>query len=152
MWLTNEIKVSECNYWEHPEIIDFLIGITANEFGFNEWKDYFEKKLVKKYQEGNNKFWLVTDLQDQLIATCGALQESEKVVKMNCFYVDKEYRKKGIGKVLYDLFIDFVKKENYESIILCTFKEFGDAIDFYKKRGFELYKVDADEFWYKKDV
>ena len=48
--------------------------------------------------------------------------------------------------------MDFAIKENYKTVILCTFKEFDAAIKFYEKRGFELYERVEDEFWYKKDL
>ena len=33
---------------------------------------------------------------------------------MNCFYIDSKYRNLGIGKRLYNLFIEFAKKEDYK--------------------------------------
>lgn len=147
-----ELKIIECNYWEREDAIKFLIKITSEEFGFTEWNNYFEHKLVQKYKTGNNKFWIALNKDNHIIGTCGALQETEKIIKMNCFYIDSNYRNLGIGNKLYDLFMDFAIKENYKTVILCTFKEFGAAIKFYKKRGFELYERVEDEFWYKKDL
>ena len=148
----SEIKIVECNYWEREDAIKFLIKITSEEFGFTEWNNYFEHKLVEKYKIGNNKFWIALNSENQIIGTCGGLQESNKKIKMNCFYIDSEYRNLGIGKKFYDLFLEFAKKEDYKTIILCTFKEFDIAIRFYEKRGFKLYETTEDEFWYKKEL
>lgn len=148
----SEIKILECKYGEREDIIKFLIRITSEEFGFTYWKDYFEHKLVEKYKTGNNKFWIALNKENQIVGTCGGLQQTDKIIKMNCFYIDSEYRNLGIGNKLYDLFLDFVKKEKYEEIILCTFKEFDIAIKFYEKRGFNLYETVEDEFWYRKEV
>lgn len=147
----NEIRIIECNYAEREDIVKFLIKITSEEFGFTEWRDYFERKLVEKYKKGNNKFWIALNSKEEIIGTCGALQQEEKILKMNCFYVDSKYRERGIGKKLYELFIEFAK-ENYEEIILCTYKEFDKAIKFYEKRGFKLYETIDNEFWYKKEL
>ena len=147
----NEIRIIECNYAEREEIAKFLIKITSEEFGFTEWKDYFERKLVEKYKKGNNKFWIALNSKEEIIGTCGALQQEEKILKMNCFYIDSKYRQTGIGKKLYDLFIEFARK-NYKTIILCTYKEFDKAIKFYEKRGFKLYETMDNEFWYKKEL
>lgn len=148
----SEIKIVECNYWEREDAIKFLIKITSEEFGFTEWENYFEHKLVQKYKKGNNKFLIALNSKNEIIGTCGGLQVSDKTIKMNCFYVDFKYRNIGIGKKLYDLFFKFVEKENYKTIILCTFKEFDIAIKFYEKRGFELYETIENEFWYKKEL
>ena len=148
----SEIKIVECKYGEREDIIKFLVQITSEEFGFTYWKDYFEHKLVEKYKTGNNKFWIVLNKENEIIGTCGGLQQTDKIKKFNCFYINAEYRNLGIGQRLYDLFLDFAEKEKYKEIILCTFKEFDKAIKFYEKRGFKLYETIEDEFWYRKKL
>lgn len=150
--MTEEIKIIECKYGERQDIIDFLIKITSEEFGFTEWKNYFEHKLVEKYKTGKNKFWIALNNENKIVGTCGAISQTDKQLKMNCFYIDAKYRGLGIGERLYNLFIEFAKKENYKEIILCTFKEFDIAMKFYEKRGFTLYETIEDEFWYKKEL
>ena len=39
-----ELKIIECKYGEREDIIKFLIQITSEEFGFTDWRDYFEHK------------------------------------------------------------------------------------------------------------
>ena len=152
MMENNKIKIIECKYGTRDDVIKFLVKITSEEFGFNDWKDYFERKLVEKYKTGKNNFWIAINNENQVIGTCGALQQTENVIKMNCFYINSEYRNKGIGKKLYNVFIDFAKKEKYNEIILCTFKEFDRAIRFYKERGFKLYETIENELWYRKNL
>lgn len=148
----NEIKITECRYGEREDVIKFLVQITSEEFGFSSWKDYFEHKLVEKYKTGKNNFLIALNKENKIIGTCGGLQQTDKIIKMNCFYINSEYRNLGIGKKLYDLFYNFAKRENYKEIILCTFKEFDIAIKFYEKRGFKLYETTDDEFWYRKEL
>lgn len=148
----NEIKIIECRYGEREDVIKFLVQITSEEFGFSNWKDYFAHKLVEKYKTGKNNFWIALNKENKIIGTCGGLQQTDKIIKMNCFYISSEYRNFGIGKNLYDLFLDFAKRTNYKEIILCTFKEFDIAIKFYEKRGFKLYEITDDEFWYRKEL
>ena len=148
----NEIKIIECKYGEREDIIKFLINITSKEFGYTDWKEYFEHKLVEKYKTGKNNFWVVLNKDNKIIGTCGALQQTENVIKMNCFYIDSKYRNLGIGKRLYNLFIEFAKKEDYKEIILFTYKKFDRAIRFYEERGFKLYEVVEDELWYKTEL
>ena len=148
----NEIEIIECEYGEREDVIRFLVQITSEEFGFTDWKDYFEHKLVEKYKTGRNNFWIAINEENQVVGTCGGLQQTENTLKMNCFYINSKYRNLGIGKKLYNLFIDFAKKGNYKEIILCTFKEFDRAIRFYEERGFKLYETIEDEFWYKKQL
>lgn len=152
MIVENEVEIIECKYDGRKDIIDFLVQITSNEFKHTDWKDYFERKLVEKYKVGKNNFWIAVNTKNEIVGTCGALQQEEKIVKMNCFYLNSAYRNLGLGKKLYDLFIKFVQKEKYKEIILCTYKEFDRAIRFYEERGFKLYETIGDEFWYRKFI
>lgn len=148
----DKITIVEANYWERKDAIKFLVNITSEEFGFTDWKDYFEHKLVEKYKKENNKFWIALNSKNQIIGTCGGIHESDNILKMNCFYIDSKYRNFGIGKKLYNLFIEFAKEEGYTEVILCTFKEFDRAIRFYEERGFELFEKIEEELWYRKII
>ena len=148
----NEIEIVNCKYGERKDIIDFLVNITSNEFGFTHWKDYYQRKLVEKYKTGNNIFLIAINKENEIVGTCGGLQQSKDTIKFNCFYVDSKYRNIGIGNKLYNLFLQFVQKEKYQEIILCTFKEYDIAKKFYEKRGFELFEKIDEELWYKKEV
>lgn len=148
----NEIEIVNCKYGERKDIIDFLVNITSNEFGFTHWKEYYQRKLVEKYKTGNNIFLIAINKENEIVGTCGGLQQSKDTIKFNCFYVDSKYRNIGIGNKLYNLFLQFVQKEKYQEIILCTFKEYDIAKKFYEKRGFELFEKIDEELWYKKEV
>lgn len=71
---------------------------------------------------------------------------------MNSLYVNKEYRKLGIAKKLYALFIEFVKKQKYKNITLRTFFKFTNAINFYEKEGFIKYDEDDESYFYIKSL
>ena len=114
----NEIKIVNCKYGERKDIIDFLVNITSNEFGFTHWKDYYQRKLVEKYKKCNNIFLIAINKENEIVGTCGGLQQSKDTIKFNCFYVNSKYRNIGIGNKLYNLFLQFVQKEKYQEIIL----------------------------------
>ena len=79
---------------------------------------------MEKYITGINTFWFALNKEYQVIGTCGGLQQNNNTIKMNCFYINSKYRNLGIGQKLYDLFLNFAKKENYKEII----KGFTNAI------------------------
>lgn len=47
---------------------------------------------------------------DNIIATIGGLKVDDYTIKLNSFYVKKEYRYQRIGRELYDRLIKFSKK------------------------------------------
>ena len=147
-----EVRIIEYEEKYQQAIIDFLVKITTEEFNHPERYDYFACKLVEQYKIGKNGFWIALDSQNRVVGTCGALQQTLNIVKMNCFYITYEYRGTGLGERLYNLFMQFVEKMQYKKIRLCTYKEFDRAIRFYEKRGFKLIEVTEDEYWYEKEL
>lgn len=134
------------------EIIRFLKSVAINEFGFKEWNDYLENKSFEPYKFESSKFYVVFDNDNNIIATIGALKKDEDIIKLNSFYVKKEYRYHKIGTKLFDKIIEFSKSNNYKKIILCTYDKYEIATAFYQRRGFKIYKNDEYERWYEKEL
>lgn len=134
------------------EIVDFLKSVAIDEFGFYEWKDYLENKSFEPYKKDSSKFLVVFDNENNIIATIGGLKVDNKTIKLNSFYVKKDYRYHKIGTKLYNEIIKFSKDRNYEYMILCTYDRYDIATKFYQKRGFKIYKNDELERWYKKEL
>ena len=95
---------------------------------------------------------IVFDNDDNIIATIGGLQVDNETIKLNSFYVKKDYRYHKIGTNLYNELIKYSKKMNYKYMILCTYDRYDVATKFYQKRGFKIYKNDELERWYKKEL
>jgi len=94
--LDNEkIRIIEYEEKYKEKTINFLMNIAINEFGFDDWQDYFEKMNFDVYNEEESKFWLALSKEDEVLGTLGALKISKNgEVKLNSLYVDKNYRKK----------------------------------------------------------
>lgn len=60
--------------------------------------------------------------------------------------VKKEYRNKGIGSSLTDFLIDKAKEMGYLEIALGVDCDNENALRLYKKKGFEIYAQDKDEY------
>lgn len=134
------------------QIIEFLKSVAIDEFGFKEWKNYLENKSFEPYKTDYSKFMIVFDNDDNIIATIGGLQVDNETIKLNSFYVKKDYRYHKIGTNLYNELIKYSKKMNYKYMILCTYDKYDIATKFYQKRGFRIYKNDEFERWYKKEL
>lgn len=137
------------------QIKDFLIDICVNEFHKISWLDYLQNKDFSPYLKDSN-FIIVLD-DNQIIATCGMLKINEDIIKLNSFYVKKNYRHKGIGNKIFDISESFAKNNGFKKIILCAHKSFSDSIEFYNNHNYKLYKVETDnmeepELWYIKNI
>lgn len=61
--------------------------------------------------------------------------------KINWFYVDKNYQRRGIGESLVGAYIDYVKSIDVKIIELESSNKIS-ALNFYKKHGFEKIRQD----------
>ena len=137
------------------KVINFLIEVAVEEFGFEDWRDYFNKANFLEMDKSKENFWIAVDNLNNVIGTIGILNDTiSSTAKLHSLYVKKEYRKNGIATILYNYSIEFAKKCGYRTIILHTYRVFNEAIKFYNKNGF---KQDSDikskdGIWYIKNM
>jgi len=77
---------------------------------------------------------------DGEIAGCCGIFPTEGLPK-NCaelvkFYLDKNARGKGLGKLLMEKNIEFAREAGYKSIYIESLPEFSTAVSIYEKQGF----------------
>ncbi len=137
------------------ETIKFLNEVAVNEFGFYDWKNYFDTGRFLQLNSNRDYFGIALNNNNEVIATIGLTQDYEyKTAKLHSLYVRKEYRKNGIASSLYSACENFAKENDYDIIILHTYLEFTEAIKFYKKRGYKINNdiESQDGIWYYKNI
>lgn len=102
----------------------------------NEGKKYF-KDLI------NNHYVIVALLDDKIAGYLAGSIEEKGVYELiqygeiNNMLVIEEYRGTGVGKKLIDNFKEYCKSQNIDNIkVVASFKN-KNAINFYRKNGFE---------------
>ena len=70
----------------------------------------------------------------------------EKRVYLSRLIVKKDYRNKGIGSQITDFLIDRAKEMGYSEMSLGVDCDNENALHLYKKKGFEIYTQDKDEY------
>lgn len=153
--IDDEITIREYSNDYENKVVEFLIEVAINEFGFIEWQDYFYKKDFLNVDRESENFWIAVNNQNNVIGTIGVVKdENPHTAKINSLYVAKEYRRRGIASNLYEICLDFIKKNDYNIIILHTYEKFKNAIKFYEKQGFQVSKYiqSKDGIWYCKYI
>ena len=110
------------------EIIEFLLEIIVDEFGLTDLEDYIRNKDFDAFLKPENNFLICLD-NGKIVGTCGVLDIGDNTGKLNSFYMKKEYRNKGFGKLL------FVKQEffiahGFSEVICCNNERFN-SLNFY---------------------
>lgn len=114
---------------------DLIFEIAENELHHHSKNGRPDLSNIKEiYQTERGNFWLALD-SGKLIGTIGLREMGRGIGHFTRFYVDKNYRRKGIGSKLYFTLIEFAKKNNYEKIFLATASDQEAANKFYVKMG-----------------
>lgn len=106
----------------------------------SEGKEYFTDLIT-------NEFVVIATDDKKIIGyLAGTINEQgsyEKVQygELNNMYVDSEYRKFGIGKKLFEEFKKYCLENNIKDLIVTASAKNINAINFYKKMGFDSFNV-----------
>lgn len=118
---------------------------------------YEEMKWDKKYMwglddlgktfGGSREVFFLAKENGKIIGCVGIKELNRKEALMKRFYVDKDYRGKGLAQQLFKEISDFVKKNNYQAVVLDTYHNNFRAQRFYEKLGFYVYNPVPDGKW-----
>ena len=95
--------------------------------------------LYNLFQHENSALF-VAEVEGELCGCCGIFPTEglpEKCAELVKFYISKDYRGKGLGKMLMEESIEFAKQSGYESIYIESLPEFSTAVSIYEKQGFK---------------
>lgn len=133
------------------ETIQLLIDVAVHEYGFAEWKKFFEIFENEFYIENNGNCWLAI-MDEKVVGTISLKNLGNKKGEIKNLYVHSEYRKKKIAQCLLDNLLSFASFKGYKEIQLDTFDEFKEAIRFYEKNEFIMHEIIDKRYIYKKKL
>ena len=131
-----------------------LVLSVLNEFGYEYDKklDFDLEDVLKNYSIRNKSVFLLFLSNDDVIGTIALKKNNKKTCELKRFYVDKNFRRIGVGGKLFREFVKFAKKFQYEKVILDTTRIMISAIQFYEKCGFKKMKQDGEVVYYELDI
>ena len=91
--------------------------------------------IPQVYQKNKGNFWIAVD-DKRVVGTVGLSDHGRQRGYLERMYVDKEYRRKGLGKKLLSYLLKFAKSNGYKKIFLSTWEGMVAANNFYIKNGF----------------
>jgi len=114
--------------------------------------DLFEKKPInyeylKFVIEENNKKIFIAEDNNELVGYCiSSIYEVKNHpmfndmlnINVEDFCVDKNYRKKGVGKKLFENVKNYAKENNVQFIELSVWEFNQNAMEFYKNMGMKI--------------
>jgi len=125
----------------------YNLSILGKKTYYDTYEDIMDKDLIKltekifayknicEYMRNDNIMYFVTYLNKKLIGYCKLLF-SGKDVTLDKLYVDKIYQGQKYGSKIMDYVLNFLRKNNIESMNLLVYEHNNAAIKFYEKLGF----------------
>ena len=120
-----------------------LIEIFGKPHPEDKWEDFND------YEVNGGKFFLVED-NNAIIGTIAVINKGDYGI-LKRMYIKKEYRGKGIAKLLLDKIIKF-SKNRFKRIELTTTRQMKRALSFYKKNGFKIIKKSPNSIKFSREL
>lgn len=133
-----EIIVFDNKYTQ--EIIDLVLSCqndgTRPIVGVESQPDLLN--IESEYIDKGGNFWIALE-NDKVIGTIAFCPYSDKIGVLKKFFVNEKYRgyPNYLGQKLYATLFEYVKSNNFNTIILDTPNNTQRAHKFYKKAGFK---------------
>ena len=137
----NQIEEFSDEYTE--TIVELVIGILQNEFGFSEsaaqQPDLLD--ISEHYGHGRSNFWLATE-GEQLVGTIGFLDLGSGQGLLRKMFVRSQFRGAEAAQLLFDRLLAWSRSHGFEELYLGTNSKFHAAHRFYLKHNFELVQTE----------
>jgi ribosomal protein S18 acetylase RimI-like enzyme len=114
--------------------VDGLLGgkLAENDTGLDI--DDIESTYMET--EGNH-FWVAEILPGEIVGMIGVQHHDQSVGQIRRLRVDKDHRRRGIGKALLETAITFCRENQYLKVSLESFAERGATMELFRRLGFQ---------------
>lgn len=154
-----EVREIRNDVEEINKVKDFLFGQIDNEYHIGPTpKFHYDIFELNEYYIAptQNNFFVAFD-EDKIVATIGiraydkdfeffrGVYSSDDTASIWRLMVDRDYRRKGIARLLVDKVEDFASNKGYDRIYLHTHRYLESGLPFWKSRGFVI-TVEEDDY------
>ena len=131
--LIDDLKIDEINFVSNVvnNIFDEFVGKDYSEKGNNTFKDYIQSQNISNRLGDKTSQFFVARCKTEIIG----LMELKNTDHISLFFIKKEFQGKGIGKKLFEYYLDIINQRNYETKTI-TVNSSIYAEKIYEKLGF----------------
>lgn len=137
---------------DKEEVINLIYDVNSEFIGIswiNKVKKHFWKLMSKKLPKLDDIYniektylkegqFFVAENTEEIVGTAAVRYEDEKTVRMRRLFIQRGFRRRGLGSRLLAKTVKFSRNEGYERMVLATFPVMKGALSFYQKKGFEI--------------
>lgn len=111
---------------------EFGFGLGFEKYVASTFTDF-----ICEFQEGKDRIWIAKE--NQQLAGCIALvHRGDQSGQLRYFITGPDYRRKGLGRFLFNAFMNHARANAYSEIFLWTTSDLKAAAHLYRQEGFCL--------------
>ena len=136
------IEIFDMRLEDFEQIKDILVS---------DFDDFWTPNILKNELIGENKKYIVAKYKNEVVGFAGIMINLSDTEIMN-IVVKKNFRQKGIGKILLNKIIEISQKNNCENIFLEVNEKNVPAIKLYENTGFKQIGIRKKYYNFKNDA
>lgn len=130
------MNIRRINIEDLNNVFDLLNELYENKLVYDIFSKIYKQKLDDK-----NCYYIVAVIDNKIVGVLTSelqvkLHRARKQSFIEDLIVDKDYRSKGIGKLLLNSAVDYAKDNDCEVVELTSYIKNNDAHRFYENNGF----------------
>jgi len=92
-------------------------------------------EMAKAYRLPGRRAWVAL-AEERVVGVIAAKETPEGALKIKRFYVDEDWRGRGVGKALHETAHAWIERQGYQYIVLTTTEPMARAQEFYRRQGY----------------
>jgi len=123
---------------DSEKVRDLILSILKDEYPFDmvAYSDTDINDITGVYGGEKCSFFVIKD-KDKVVGTVGVKNEDDNTALIRRLFVDKSYRKKGLGTSLVKKALDFCETKDYKEIVFRATDRMKNAMRLLEKNGFK---------------
>lgn len=137
-----EYKIRKASNKDIPEIKNLIFGI-LREYGLKAYENGIDSSLSnieKNYFLPGGYFGVLVNYKGEIVGTVSVVLVTDGEFELQKMFLKKELRGKGLGKLMMNFILEYVKSNKCKKIKLDTINVLHEAINLYKSYGFQPVK------------
>lgn len=132
------LEVKDYKPEDSESVRNLILSILRDEYPFdmNAYSETDINDITGIYGGEKNTFFVIKD-KDKVIGTLGVKNESDKTALLRRLFVDKAYRKRGLGTSLVKKAVSFCESRGYKEMVFRATDRMKNAIQLLEKNGFK---------------
>jgi len=114
-----------------------LVFEVLREYGLPPDPEGTDADLSEIEQHYRNGWFSVLEVDGQIIGSVGLLPQGETVMELCKMYLHRDWRGRGLGRLLMEQALDEARKRGTRRVVLGTARVLGEAVALYEQSGFQ---------------